>query len=378
MRYTHHSKRNVFVRRQHMLEAHAADQSRRRKHRSAVIELARSRFLRDSTYAQRAGRRASKTPRYFPAPEQFNLSANAEETVKFLMQFRQWSSSTKYSRSFYVDLRPVRAISPAGALLLAAELHRWRLIYKRKMRAMDAGEWDTSVRNLLGDMGFFDLLDVDRSQLPVADQNTRERIRFLPFKCGTNADTRPFVELRDMIESYTGRLKQRLGLYQGVSEAITNVLHHAYVKQNNLSRWWMSASVNAEDSKLTVMVLDHGQGIPKTLPRTIIERIRKHLIVPKITSLSDDGEMIEAAVQLGRSSLKQANRGHGLQRDIQAAVQRFDGAARLRIYSNRGRYVFERQFDGGTSESTATIAQSLDGTFIEWTFMIPQLGFRLT
>jgi hypothetical protein len=377
MRYDQHPKRLVWIRYQERLADYAVDRAEKAAKRRADYQRRIQGVNRDRTYSKRAGPRASKTPRYFLAPESLNLADNIEETVAFLMKFRGWTSSTKYARSFYLDLRPVRSISPAGALLLVAELHRWRLIYSKRLRALDADEWNPQVRALLAEMGFFDLLEVDRSKLPSSDGHSPTGSRFLPFKSGVMVDTRPFLELRDMIEALTGRLQQRLSLYQAVSEAITNVLHHAYPVRNKLSRWWMSASMNIEESKLTVMVLDHGLGIPKTLPRTITERVRHKLSFPAITSSSDDGAMIEAAVQLGRSSVMKPNRGHGLQRDIHAAIRNFDGKAKLRIHSNRGKYVFEKNFEGEQSTMSATIKKSLDGTFIEWTFALPQLGLRL-
>lgn len=348
-----------------MLADYAADQSRRRSERQAAIERAKTHLTpKSAEYPRRV--------RYFPAPQAFNLSSSFEETIKFLMQFRQWSSSTRRARSFYVDLRRVTQISPAGALLLAAEFHRWKLIFNRKLRARDAGEWDPEVRRLLGDMGFFELLAVEQAALPARGLDT-SGIIFLPFACGRDTNGQPFVDLRDLIEAAVGRLKQRLILYQGVTEAITNVLHHAYAKSNKLSRWWMSASIDTLQSKLTVMVLDHGQGIPRTLPRKgVAEKIQEFLNVTSLATFSDDGRMIEAAVTLGRSAVQQPNRGHGLQRDVQAVIKTFNGAARLRILSNRGRYSFERDFTGATHVETSTTGQSLDGTFVEWTFQLPQ------
>lgn len=386
MKYISASKRLVFVRRQERLEQLAADQNARRAERRATIER-RSAATRtsvgnkvkaDRSKPSTIGRKTGdKRVTYFPAPEEFNLSASYETTVKFLMQFRRWGSSSRNARSFYVDLRPVRKISPAGALLLAAEFHRWKLVYNRKLRARDAPEWNEEVLSLLGTMGFFDLLSVDQNTLP-AVSNSNDGMFFLPFGCGRNTDGRPFLKLRDMIEASVGRLRQRLMLYQGVTEAITNVLHHAYTHSNNLSRWWMSASIDRRQSKLTVMVLDHGEGIPRTLPRKgVVEKIQEFLNVASLAAYSNDGRMIEAAVTLGRSAVQQRNRGHGLQRDIQAAIRSFDGTARLRIHSNRGKYTFERDYNGNVSTSTSTAVQSLYGTFIEWTFELPQLGLIL-
>ncbi|WP_139224917.1 hypothetical protein [Dokdonella immobilis] len=141
----------------------------------------------------------------------------------------------------------------------------------------------------------------------------------------------------------------------------------------------MSASIDTVAMKLKVLVLDHGLGIPSTLPRKgVLEKILSYLKISTLRGFSDDGRMIDAAVTLGRSAVKMPHRGHGLKRDIQFAIRSFDGMARLRIHSNRGRYVFARDFAGTESKSTASLNNSLDGTFVEWTFELQQLELNLT
>jgi hypothetical protein len=365
-------KRRVHLARQMKLARRAAAESRRRLARNAAAEDFQQRGTRAFSSKSR------KAVRYFPAPEEIDLSENYEATVKFLMQFRRWTSSARRASSFYVDLRPVRRLTPAGALLLAAEFHRWKIVHSRRLRARDAAEWDLGVRSLLGNMGFFELLAVDRDLLPVDAPQPQSGVIYLPFECGKDTDGRPFVKLRDLIEATVGRLRQRLVLYQAVSEAITNVRHHAYERSNNLSRWWMSASIDTIGMKLKVLVLDHGLGIPTTLPRKgVLEKILSYLEISSLRGFSDDGRMIDAAVTLGRSAVRVSHRGHGLKRDIQHAIRTFDGMARLRIHSNRGKYMFSRDFSGHESTSTASLKHSLDGTFVEWTFELKQLELNL-
>jgi len=363
MHYLPQSKRGVLIRTQRRL-ANAASEARSRKSKRRAARTESSKNI--SRDLEMGGRKT----RYFPAPKEFNLSSSYENTVKFLMQFRRYGSGPRPT-AFYLDLRGVQSISPAGALLLAAELHRWQLRHARKLRSRDAEEWDPTVRKLLATMGFFDLLAV-ASGTEIPRGEVEDGRLFLPFICGRNADTTPFIRLRDLIERTIGRISPRLLLYQGVSEAITNVLHHAYQQNNNLSRWWLSACIDAKLKRLTVMVLDHGIGIPRTLPRAgTVERLRATLNA--VPFLVDDGVMIQAAVTVGRSALQLAHRGNGLQRDIQHAIRQYKGTARLRIHSNRGLYVFERFTNGTTNARTAASIHSLDGTFVEWTFDLPEL-----
>jgi hypothetical protein len=226
-------------------------------------------------------------------------------------------------------------------------------------------------------MGFFRLLNVTYKASDADEQSSSRELLFLPFTAGDNTDGRHFIELRNLIEASVGKLSSRLALFQAVSEAVTNVLHHAYKNKRRISRWWMSASINFASSTITMMVLDHGAGIPRTLPRKgRRERVREFLNVTTLDGYVDDSKMIEAAVVLGRSSTGHSHRGHGLYRDIQRFVQSVEGVARLRIQSNRGSYIFTKSAKG-EGVLLANHRNSLDGTLVEWKFELPQLGLPL-
>lgn len=350
-------KPNVLARRRRRLCDAAAHRRRHRKWQLAHRYQPR-RVFHDG----------SRNVAHFPSPPQIDLSDNYDEAVQFLMQFRNWSESCRRRQRFYVDLRPLRTITPAGALMLAAELDRWGRIHGRKARAYDAEAWDPSVRATLWHMGFFGLFESKSKEANFGADESDLKMIFLPLYGGEDTNGRPFLNLRDMIERHTGKLRNRLSIYQGVSEAITNVRQHAYRERSGLKRWWMSASFDKERSALTIMVLDHGRGIPSTLGRRgAKESIRQYLksLGPII---NDDGKMIEAAMQLGRSSVEEDYRGHGLSRDIRQIVNTFSGRARLRIFSNKGQYVFTRDGSGRTSVQTTTKKYSLQGTFVEWRF----------
>lgn len=352
-------KPGLLQRRQRQLRDAAAGRARHRKRRRLVRRYQPRRVYHDGT----------RNVAHFPSPAQIDLSDNYDEAVQFLMSFRNWSESCRRRQRFYLDLRPLRTITPAGALMLAAELDRWGRIHGRKVRAYDAEAWDPSVRATLWNMGFFGLFDSRTANYGAPDADLK--MIFLPLYGGENTDGRPFLILRELIERHTGKLRNRLSIYQGVSEAITNVRQHAYKTRKGLKRWWMSASFDKERSALTIMVLDHGRGIPATLGRRgAKENVRQYLksLGPII---NDDGKMIEAATQLGRSSVEEDYRGHGLTRDICQIVNTFGGRARLRIFSNKGQYVFTRDSPGKTSVQTTTKKYSLQGTFVEWRFELP-------
>ena len=199
----------------------------------------------------------------------------------------------------------------------------------------------------------------------------------MPFQKGEDANVRNFLSLRQIIEANIGRLHSRLGLFQAVSEAITNVGHWAYRREARFRRWWLSASIDRAKGILTVMVLDHGFGIPRTLPRQgLREEFRRLLSEGMISSLTDDGEMIEAAVALGRSNTGLRHRGRGLSRDTSSSVRSVDGSGRLRIHSNRGCYRYWKLQDGSHGSDVANSTRRWRGPSSSGELSLGRRSFR--
>jgi hypothetical protein len=295
-----------------------------------------------------------------------NLSGGFQETIRAVLQIREWTKIVARA-AFHIDFKGIRRITPAAALLLAAELDRWNRTHSnQKLRAADVHLWDPEVRQLLKEMGLFELLHIDDSRWFEDKQELNEAgVTFMPFYVGEGSGGMIAEQLRDKIEAIAGPLRDRYGLYDGLVEAMTNVSHHAYPGSKMLRRWWISASVDRTLNKLTVLCLDHGVGIPKTLPRKNLESFR--LVLDRVGSgvLKDDARMIKAAMSLERTATGRRNRGYGLQRDIKRYAARNRSAARLRIFSNSGMYRYEKSA-GGDNETLVRLPRSIRGTFIEW------------
>lgn len=295
-----------------------------------------------------------------------NLSRNYDETIALIWSLRGMSRAGLRIPTI-IDFKPIRKISPAAALLLAAELDRWNQLNKqRKLKAVDVHRWDPGVRKLLKQMGFFELLGVSESalkcEIPAAAHGDPQ---FLPFYAGEGSGGDAAEELRGLIEALAGKISARYALYDGLVEGMTNVQHHAYPNDRRIRRWWISASVNPEDEKLTVLCLDHGVGIPNTLPKKNGEELRSYIrLVGDI--LKDDARMIKAAVELRRTSTRKRNRGHGLTRDIRRLISSSRSGGRLRIYSGNGMYCYEKSAGGAEAVRLSNLARPIGGTFIEW------------
>lgn len=302
-------------------------------------------------------------------PSDFSLESNFDGVVGVLEQIRQQSKRQRNERT-YIDFREIKTISSSAALVLAAELDRWNhepLMRNRnaKLRTVDVEEWDSDVRSLLADMGFFDLLQVSGPQVNPAPDGLASRVSFVKFRTGSKVDGKAIEELRKTdLMPFVG-VPNRYHLYAAVTEAMTNVVHHAYPSSSRPARpnWWLSASRSVETGEVAIMIYDQGAGIPGTLPRKFPEQLRS-LIPESLTK--DHARMIQAAHELRRSSTSQDHRGHGLGRDIREYVRSLGRSSRYRIVSLRGEYVLEKSATGPGKDLLKNHSRSLSGTLIEW------------
>ncbi|MBH1510729.1 hypothetical protein I5U09_02355 [Stenotrophomonas maltophilia] len=302
-------------------------------------------------------------------PEVLDLEENYSATIRFLQNLR---FATSRRGNFHIEMKGVRDISPAAALLLVAECDRWRESTLSKwLRAESVSEWEPSVRRRLKEMGFFTVLN---TRSPPDDPFVPGEDRYVPFLTGARNPGGPAVRLQEEIEALGPVVADPDALYEGLVEAMTNVAQHAYSSRNGgefgPKRWWISASVNASRHSMTVMVVDHGVGIAKTLPRSKVwERIRQAMPLEKLKEiLKDDAEILLAAFTKGgeyKSQTGESHRGKGLRENIKGYVESHNSRGQLRVLTNRAGYLYSRNNDVELEKSFA-VPVPFDGTFIEW------------
>jgi hypothetical protein len=296
-------------------------------------------------------------------PASLDFEANYEATVSHFSALREATQSARRLSSLKFD--HLRHISPAAALVLASEVDRWNHRVGRRLKAA-VESWDKAIARLLCQMGYFELLGIERP-LEVPDSET---LTFLRFKRGDPGDRdagKLAQQLRLEIEACVGFGIQKHFLFEGLSEAITNVCQHAYPVANNfpMQNWWLSASYDRQSRELCVIFYDQGAGIPCTLPT----RWKSFELVKVIFNTWTDSQKIEAAMEVGRSSSGRAERGKGLQNLVEFAKTHREG--RLSIYSLQGMYrLHSKRQSPDTDPLTTTERQdhqnSIGGTLIEW------------
>ena len=302
-------------------------------------------------------------------PPRLNLGSDHDATIEFLKDVR--FHSNRRDKRLRVDLTSLEEITPAAALLVVAEFDRWRSKTRaNRLTPASLGDWNPSVRRRLKDMGFFEALG---ATCYIDDVPDELEDRYVSFITGRGSDGAAIRRLRLGIEKLGPRLVDSTALYDGVVEAMTNVQQHAYPKRHKIRRWWVSASVNVSKNKLRVMVVDHGSGITATIRRKGASEEFRRLFGNRDflrEVIADDAKLLEAAFaeeSANRSQTGLTYRGKGLRQDIKGYVAEHNSSGRLRVISNHGKYVYERERDCEGRSHATYVDKPFRGTFIEWT-----------
>lgn len=305
-------------------------------------------------------------------PEKMNFSSQYEVTTAYIRAIRYFVENVQGENSCRISLKSIRfdhlrKASTSAALVLTSEISKWDDKVSNSLFP-DLSKWSPEIIEQFNELGYFDLF-VRAPELP---QNKKissvKLIRYIKGTCGDNDKPR---QLKAGIHNILGKDIQKWKfLHSGLSEAITNVSHHAYPApqfDNEPKNWYLTASFDENKRELKVSFYDQGVGIPRTLPSsTMREYISKYLRRLKIGR--HDAIMIRAALAYGRTRTHEDDRGKGLQDMLNFIRQ--TGHGYLSIISSKGLCKVDVS---GTTESTKTerFSNALPGTLIIWNVSIP-------
>lgn len=168
-----------------------------------------------------------------------------------------------------------------------------------------------------------------------------------------------------VLDEIEGRLAEPLqrSIDAGLCEALTNVVHHAYIadrddgtgRYKSCKNWWVFSQV--KNNLMSVGICDLGLGIPITLEAkhpSLWDKIKSTFHTPT------DSQIISAAVEESRSRTGERQRGKGLGQIARAISS--DREAYVAIYSNKGSYTQR----GGVAPALGDYDESIFGTVIVW------------
>jgi len=291
--------------------------------------------------------------------------------MKCLISLKEATAATTSGRKkqrVFLDFEKIEELSLAAALVLAAELDRWRKLHGIKLYPRNLKGWNSEVKLMLSELGFFDLLggNVNAGSSSVSEIND---VSVLQMTSSNLLDTRKIATIKTHLVKVAKILGQDPLIYGAMTEAAYNSILHAYPDNHNYqyrplrNMWWATASWSIRGSEVRFLVYDQGVGIAETLPAwDHWEKIREFLSSfanPLSTLLKEHSNMIEAAVEVSRTSLTSGH-GQGLC-DILSPIDTLQ-AGSLRILSGKGQILYEY---GKGIKKTENL-EHLGGTLIEW------------
>lgn len=293
------------------------------------------------------------------APPHIDLFEHRTEVCEFIKKVRDHIRADIPVR---IGFHNCEAIKLSGLLYIISQIHRLRFTFGVN-KLTGTYPKNEKIERLLSSTGVYELLRVKTRDLNLRPSNIT---RYIRFKSDQSPNSQQIPQLKNEILGTSLKMPDAIGklIFRALSEAMINVNHHAYkTKHVDHSswdgRWWMVASISGRYRTFNLAFYDSGVGIPKTLPRKYpIERIRSALsLLPGVNP--DDGQMIRAAMQLGRSSTEESNRGKGLM-DLARLIDATKSGA-MTIHSRRGSYTYSPDTDGYKNTDGF-----VEGTLIEW------------
>lgn len=300
--------------------------------------------------------------RLLRAPKMFYLDGNRvrHELLTFVADLRRLLVTER--AAVLIDFSTTERMASGGTLLFLAELHRCKEALGGVLNVRCNPPRDAKVSQVLKQVGAFDLMRYRKRIEPTFADVIHWR-----YASGYQVEGEKY---ENILGSYEGRVADSLlgSLFRGITEAMTNCHHHAYIDvrpdglgyEDKKRNWWMFSQ--ERNGYLSVVFCDLGIGIPVTLPT------KKPNLWQKVVSLGSagsDSSIIEQAVADSVSRTGKKYRGKGLKQLLEAVQESNDGA--LRIYSNRGCYTFS---NGKVSLSDSV--GSIMGTLIQWKVPIIQ------
>lgn len=152
-----------------------------------------------------------------------------------------------------------------------------------------------------------------------------------------------------------------LTVNDAISEAVSNVLNHAYETHQRYLGWKMALRVT--DKYLSLAISDLGKSIPKTVPDRIDDHIMNRLSntfnTQNILGM-DDAQLIDIASEFRRSKTEEKHRGKGFGDMLEVCKNVKDST--LIVYSRQGVWAS----DGQEYKKMVNYKDKIDGTIIFW------------
>jgi hypothetical protein len=236
---------------------------------------------------------------------------------------------------YYHNFEKLRFISIGAALVLAAEHDKNSRLSGVNPATINVDLWDRYVATTLSRLGFFDLLNLAEYKYAPDDAIIVEKM-----VAQSDTDFRPGTEaIKSLFAKIGGSNKLRVDLGSAVTDAVENVVGHAYPdnwteRSRRVPFWWFVGAADPTTSRVLMIIYDQGITIPESMPRkwpeadlsTLWQRLFRR---PFSTHSKFDGAAIDAAMSIGVTSTNAAHRGKGLAKIRDLVTKCSNGSLRI-------------------------------------------------
>ncbi|AMW83932.1 hypothetical protein AK972_3132 [Pseudomonas yamanorum] len=323
-----------------------------RKHRFALIKVLRS--TQPSKSKHKLKTVIHHAPIVFCA-----FTEPRNELIKFIEKIR--FSVISGCRSILIDFSRTQKFIASGTILFFSEIDRLLDLFP-KLNVRSTIPLNKKASLVLQQIGFYTRIG---KKVPISNCELADVINWRVAKgqdvSGANYDV--------ILGKYDGVITPALqeDLYAGLTEAMTNAHHHAYIARRSdgiasaksYKPWWMFSQ--EKDGMLSVVFCDLGVGIPGSLPYSDDDGWRKWYLVLSRFGLQNlgDARLIRGAIRHSKTRTRKHNRGKGLTQIVETVLASKDSVAI--VQSNRGWYQIKKG-----KETYGDFTMSTNGTIIYW------------
>lgn len=313
---------------------------KRRKHKKRRI----SHLLHRRTYLRRRNILRENIKKgaieHLRAPTIFNLMKNPNEMLLFFYKVKKHLEKLTPIK---IVMKDVTELSVNGLLYLIAIMQN----EKAKGHAFHVeGDLPENpfCRSTLQASGFLKYVKSTTPFLHVKDNS------ILRITSSNKHDPSHIKSLCDfIIEKFKLRRTDTRHIYNALTELVQNTIGHAYLQTSSKDNWFFFARYNEKEHFIDIAFLDTGLGIPTTVRKNFLERIKK---LVKTT----DADLIFSALNGDfRTQTKLRTRGKGLP----SIYERY----KEKVFFN---FFLMSNFGFIYNESKEKLSHKFEGTLFSW------------
>lgn len=239
-----------------------------------------------------------------------------------LNHVKKMQTADQLNQVCYLDFHKVKALMPDGVIHLLHHLDRLS-----SLKIVGRVSQHAVVKAMLSKLGIH-----NRMRLPSFEYK-HGLVDQWYFLSGEKADFgEEFKEISDALKKVFTE-EHAFTIETAISEAVTNVVHHAYDKGNNneYKKWLLL--INIKEGECDIVISDLGQTIPKTAPKSLSEKFSDSIPIDWFKG-KNDADRIAYATTWRKSSTNHSHRGYGFDNIMNVQDVRKD--TKVLVFSRNG------------------------------------------